>query len=166
MYSFSCSRRRFSLLHLLICDCGYEKFKKTKQMEKKCIFSLNIFSFFDSVLQKWMVKYYLIFRASSNFFRCSWWTCHCRCDRVHYFRLIRSSLINLLIIWRLLLHLYLKIGNIELNSKVDIVIVNRIMSKLTCTFTYLLLLYTKIVIICYIIIIIRIYIIIIICSTW
>lgn len=62
-----------------------------------------------------MFEAYLIIWASSNFFRCSWWTCHCRCDRVHYFRLIRSSLINLLIIRRLLLHLCLKYGERDKN---------------------------------------------------
>lgn len=33
MYSFSCSRRRFSLLHLLICDCGYKMKLQTKISE-------------------------------------------------------------------------------------------------------------------------------------
>lgn len=41
MNSFSCSRRRFSLLHLLICDCGCELIGKRKEKQKnlKSIFA-------------------------------------------------------------------------------------------------------------------------------
>ena len=45
---------------------------------------------------------YFVIRFSSNFFRCSWWTCHGRGNRVHYFRL-RLYCLNLLMGLRLLL---------------------------------------------------------------
>lgn len=56
---------------------------------------------------------YFVFRASTrNFLVGCRWTCHCWCNRVHYFRRIREILINLLIVWCLWLHSIL-IAHIE-----------------------------------------------------
>lgn len=114
MYSFSCSRRRFSLLHLLICDCGCYVMKSNTKKKQFIKFRSQIRAIFR--LEILVENTHFIIWASSNFFGCRW-TGHCRCNRVHYFRRIRKNRIDLLIVWRLWLHSILwnvKWTNIEI----------------------------------------------------
>lgn len=95
MYSFSCSRRRFSLLHLFIWDCGCKKNDFFFRMKLKF------------VINWWCLTHFVV-RFSSNFLWCSWRTGNCWCNCVHYFRL-RLNVHNLLMrCCRLLLLLLLR----------------------------------------------------------
>lgn len=118
IYSFSSSRRRFSLLHLLICDWGW---KQTKEREKwKSIISvrdagwgierhktkLRIYDYAldmtrtDVRLEAIEINLrdaHLIFRFSSYLFGSSWRTGHVRYHHIHYFRLVT---LLLLLLWQ------------------------------------------------------------------
>lgn len=104
MYSFSSSRRRFSLLHLLICDWGWNGIGRQKRI--KNLMHLPLFlclpktknlwyawhdkqmSMLDKSYWKFSTSPHLIFRLSSYFFSCSWRTCHVWYYHIHYFWLL------------------------------------------------------------------------------